>query len=181
MNWSAFIILSILLLLFIPIPIKITVEYTDNDLYLYIYKFRIKLFKREKIELNKEVKKSSQKYKVKLSDFKLLASQLNCLKFKPTIRMKISLVYGFFDACSTGIAYGIINSFSPILLKLLSIMFKVKKYDLKLNPNFEELMLEASIKSIIFINLAKIIYILVIVVKALKFIKHKNNQTCKNI
>jgi hypothetical protein len=180
MNWGIFTTFAILLLFFIPIPIKITVTYKNNHLCLFVYKFNIKLSKKEKKKLNKDAKKSYRSFNITFSDIMDLIHEIDCLRFKPTLRMKIILDYGLVDASSTGIAFGVLNSFSPFIFRLLSIMFKVKKYDLKINPNFNQLMLKGSIKSIIFISLAKIIYIMIKAIKQLKFIKQKNNYACSN-
>ncbi|MCM0648979.1 DUF2953 domain-containing protein [Clostridium swellfunianum] len=181
MKWSIFIFLAILLIMFIPIPIKLTAAYSNNQLCLYIFNFNIKLKKKEKKSSKSNKKKKTSKLpKIDFQDARLLVTKLECLRFKPTLRMKISLNYGLLDASSTGIAYGVLNTFSPFLYKLLTIVFKVKKYDMDVKPNFNELMVAASVNSIIFINLAKIIYIVAVLLKSLKFIKQKKNYAYSN-
>ena len=181
MKWGIFIIFTVLFLLLVPIPIKITLAYIDNRLCLYLFNFKINLQKKRNNKEDNKFKKASKKLNLDLTDVKLLVHKVDCNKFKPTLRMNITLDYGLLDACSTGIAYGLINSLSPFIYKLLTMIFKVKKFKMELKPNFEDLVLSAKIKSIIFINLAKIMYILVIIVKSIKFTKHKDIYTYKNI
>jgi hypothetical protein len=182
MRWDTFILFTVIFLFLVPIPIKITLSYIDNHLCLYIYGFKIKLQRKEKKKKKpKLMKKISEKVKIDFTDVKLLVHKVEGNKFKPTVRMNISLDYGLWDAYSTGMAYGLISSLSPFIQNLLTIIFKVKKYNMELKPDFDDLVLSASVKSIIFINLAKIMYIVVILIKSIKFIKHKNNYACKNV
>jgi hypothetical protein len=181
MKWGIFILFTVMFLFLVPIPIKITLAYIDNHLCLYIYKFKIKLQKKENKKKTKRPKKTNRKFQFDLEDMKLLAHKIDCNRFKPTLRLNISLDYGLWDAYSTGISYGVINSLSPFIYNLLTIIFKVKKYDMELKPDFDELVLAAVIKSIIFINLAKITYMAVLILKSIKFTKHKNNYACENI
>jgi hypothetical protein len=181
MNWFFYIILAIILILLVPIPVKLTVAYEDNKLCLYIYNFNIKLDKKAKAKSKKAKKKVPKIPELELSDLKELINRIDCSRFKPTLRMHISLIYGLLDACSTGVAYGIINSLSPFLYKMLTIVFKVKKFKLDVKPDFDQLIINTRIKSIIFINLGKIIYILMIILKFFKAIKQKHNEPCKAI
>lgn len=181
MKWGIFILFTVVLLFLVPIPIKITLAYIDNHLCLYLYKFEIKLEKKMKKKKTQQLKKTFRKFEFDLDDIKLLAHKIDCNKFKPSLRMNISLNYGLWDAYSTGIAYGLISSLSPYIYNLLIIIFKMKKYDTKLKPDFDNLVLDAVIKCIIFINLAKITYMAVLIFKSIKSTKHKNNYACENI
>jgi hypothetical protein len=181
MKWDIFILFTVVFLFLVPIPIKITLTYIDNHLYLYLYKFEIKLGKKMKKKKTQQLEKTFRKFEFDLNDIKLLAHKIDCNKFKPTLRINIRMDYGLWDAYSTGIAYGLINSLSPYIYNLLTIIFKVKKYDMKLKPNFDDLVLDAVIKCIIFINLAKITYMSILILKSIKSTKHKNNYACENI
>lgn len=185
MRWSFFILLAIVFLLFVPIPIVIKLSFIDNKLSMYIFKFKVKLHKKEnKKTVDKKGKLSSIKEKLKdkvsLSDISLIIHKINCNRFKPTLRIYIDLNYGLFDASSTGITYGVLNTFPPFMNQLLSLVFKVRKFDLKVKPDFNRLMLDTTVKSIIFINLAKIIYMILLIIKVFKLIKDKKAYACSN-
>ncbi|WP_418921794.1 DUF2953 domain-containing protein [Clostridium aestuarii] len=78
--------------------------------------------------------------------------------FKPLLILNIDLIYGFNDAAITGITYGLLWELNRNLYNFLSIYFKNKKFKVNIKPNFNQSILEAKIKGIIFTNLVKIIY-----------------------
>lgn len=182
MKWNLFIFPVLILLVFLPIPIKITFNYKNNSISLCIFKFKVNLFRRIKSKRN--IEKSTHTFKHKnldLDTVKLVLHKINSLKFKPTLRVNINLDYGFLDASSTGIAYGIICSLSPFLYKLLSVVFKIKKYNTAITPDFDNIKLSAQINSIIFVSLAKIIYIAITLFKSLRLLNKTNKHAYNNI
>jgi hypothetical protein len=182
MKWNLFIFPILILLVFLPIPIKITFNYKNNSVSLYIFKFKVKLFRRIKSKRNIEKAVHSFKYKnLDLDTVKLMFHKINGLKFKPTLRINLNLDYGFLDASSTGIAYGIICSLSPFLYKLLSVVFKIKKYNTSITPDFDNIKLSVQINSIIFVSLAKIIYIAITLFKSVKLLNKVNKHAYNNI
>lgn len=171
MPWIFYILLFFSILIILPIPIKLKLKYINNDVSFYIYNF--------KINLNKDVKKSTRtvrkgkdkKINLRFNDFKLIAHNIDCSKFKPTLRMNIKLNLGIYNAFTTAIFTGFLYSFSPIIYRFLNIIFKIKHYNLDIKANFEETVLNVYVTGIIFINLAEVIYMLILVLKSLKYIK----------
>jgi len=168
------ILFTITILLLIPIPIKLSFNYSKLNMNFYIYNFKLNLEKLMKLYKKKEKKVTAQPLEKKKKEFDLttifsLINSIENIKFKPTIRFNFYCNYGFIDASNTAIAYAYINSISPFLYKLLNKPFKIKSYDYNIKPDFQGAFLESSIHSIIFVNIIKIIYMLV-------FIKNKMND-----
>lgn len=184
MRWF-FVLGFFIFLFFIPIPVKIRLIYKDKILNLYVYSFKININKKikqfkEKPSKPEKKKKGFDKSIINLDSIKLIVHKINCSRFKPTLRFLVNIEYGLIDAFSTGIAYGVIHSLSPFIYEALSVPFKIKKYNLKPKPNFNQLKLSAVLESIIFINLAKIIYMLLIVLATIRKIKKADKCACAN-
>lgn len=166
----------ILLIVFIPIPIKANLVYEDNKFFVSLYKFRINITgKRKAAKI--ATRKSRfydflrKKYKVSIGDIREMISIFSNLRFKPSLRISLRLVYGLGDAAYTANTYGPLYSISPAIYKSLTIPFNVKRYSLDIAPNFEKMVVNGEADSIIFVNLAKIIYISIILLKFMKKIK----------
>lgn len=145
----------IILMILFPIPIKFKLKYADEKLDMYIYN----------IALISKIKASNKKDKVKdkrnsnLQNFKFILSSLNKNRFKPTLRFKLDLQYGLDDAACTAIFYGLISALFPSIIILLNHFFKIKKHSIYVIPDLDNFILKLELESIIFVNLAKIIYI----------------------
>jgi len=179
MKWYVLSFLVIILLLFLPLPIKIKLSYCNNCLKFYIYKFELNFFKKKKKDEKKENikrKKKTSKLKLNISDMLLIIKNINKIKFKPILKLNILLNYGLADAAATGISYGIISYFISSLFSFLAVPFKIKKYKSAINPDFNNFKLEAKIESIIFISLAKIMYMGFIIIKSFIQIKALHNK-----
>lgn len=170
------ILLGILLIFFTPIPIKFSIYYSAEDYYIKLY--NIVLASKKKDNLKKEIKHKVQheeREKFNLLSFlykninlKSFLSNLYHLKFKPLLRIKLSLHYSFNDAAKTAISYGILCEAPPLIFFLSNIPFNVKKFSFKINPVFEDkFLLKFETSSIIFLSLANIIYIIIILFKYL--------------
>jgi hypothetical protein len=184
MRWF-FVLGFFILLFFIPIPIKIRLIYKDKILNLYLYSFKININKKiknikEKLPKPPKKKKAFDKDFLTFDNIKIILHRIKSSRFKPTLRLSIGIEYGLIDAFSTGIAYGVFHSFSPFIYEALSVPFKTKRYKLNLKPNFNQLELAAVIESIIFINLAKIIYMAIIVLITIRKIKKADKYACAN-
>lgn len=179
MFYLYYILLFILILLLIPIPIKLSFKYTKSSFNIYIYRFKINIkksisfFKRKSRE--KTVMKPKEANKLDLSSTIILLNYIETIKYKPTLRFKLFCNYGLIDASKTAIAYGYIYSVSPLIYKLLNIVFKIKKYDYDIKPDFEKTFFESNIDSIIFVNLIKIIYMFILIKNK---IKHLQKNKC---
>lgn len=179
MKWYVLSFLVIILLFFLPLPIKIKLSYCNNCLKFYIYKFELNLFKKKEKDEKKETvkrKKTTFKMKLTITDIFLIIKHINKIKFKPILKLNILLNYGLADAAVTGISYGIISYFISLLFNFLAVPFKIKKYKSAINPDFNSFKLEVKIESIIYISLAKIMYMGFIIIKSLIQIKALHNK-----
>lgn len=165
------IIIGIIVLIFLPFPIKVSFTYFDNRIFLSIYNHRIDVMrkinraqtlKKAGIKTENKLKKKKDLFKINSDTIRNFICDLNCKKFKPFLKLKIDLNYGFDDAAATGIAYGLFNCISPIFFKAMDIFFKVKKYKYNVNPDFNSKIFKYKVemKSIIFISLANVIYMI---------------------
>ncbi|MFL0268368.1 DUF2953 domain-containing protein [Candidatus Clostridium radicumherbarum] len=178
MFYLYFILLVIIILLLIPIPIKLSIKYSSFNINFYLYNFKLNFDKLRKLYRKSEIKKHvkplhKEKYEFDYTYILFLIDRIENIKLKPTIRFKFYCNYGFSEASSTAIAFGYINSISPFLYKLLNTPFKIKSYDFNIKPNFQGVFLESSINSIIFVNIIKIIYMII-------FIRKKRNRSNLN-
>lgn len=162
----------IILLLIIPIPIKFKLSYVDKNLNVYVY--NINVLKKINSLKKKSSNKNKNKKKPSLENFKFIISSLDQNKFKPTLRLKLNSEYGLDDAACTAVFYGLISTFYPFLLRILDCFFKIKKQSIYIVPNFNKFIFKLEVNSIIFVNLAKVIYISYIICKSLKINRKVN-------
>jgi hypothetical protein len=174
-------VIALTIILF-PIPLKITLKYSKKILEIYIYNKKLKAKPNKKNSPAKKHKISTEK-SYTISDIKIIISKIMSLKFKPTLTLTTKLEYGFDDAAIVAILYGLIHSTYSFLYLLLQNFVKVKNIDHKVIPYFKEKNLNIEISSIIYTNLAKIIYMSIIMLICLKSIniRHKkvNSQKYK--
>ena len=174
-----FIFAAILLILFIPIPIKINIYYSRVNYYVKLYGFTI--ISRRKIENRKKtIKKDKSALKDKANDFykkinfksleyKTLILKLYSSKFKPLLKIDLFLDYSLNDAARTAIFYGVLCQTPPLIYFLLNILFNLRKFNLKINPVFEDkFFLKIETSSIFFLSFANIIYIIIILFRFIK-------------
>lgn len=168
---NLFIILFvILLILFIPIPIKLIIYYSSEDYYIKIYKLTL-MSKKRPPQIDKPVVKKERKFfsgMYKNVNYKTLISNVYSLnlKFRPFLKLNLSLDYSLSDAARTALFYGILCQLPPILYNLIRKLFNIKRYNLKINPVFEDkFLLKIESSSIIFLSFANIIFIIIILFK----------------
>lgn len=151
------IFLSFVFVVFIiPFPIKIYFEYRNNDLTVKIFNKKIDL---DKLLLSNK-KKERHDRKVLIKSVKEIWLILKYNRLKPYLKLNVDIDLGLDDAANTAIMYGIVySSIYPILRYILSSCFKLIHFHLNVNPKFNKKVLNGTCKSIISINLAKIIYI----------------------
>ena len=83
--------------------------------------------------------------------------------------MNLFIDYSLNDAARTAIFYGTLCQTPPIIYVLLNILFKLGKYNFKINPIFEDrLFLKIETSSIFFLSFANIIYIIIILFRFIK-------------
>ena len=171
--------LLVLTIILFPIHLKITLKYSNKILGIYILNTKLKTKKTSKNNLKNDLKSKSKKNffeSLILSDIKLIFYKIKNLKFKPTLTLNTKLEYGFDDAALVAILFGLIHSTYSFLYLLLINFVKVKPIDFKVIPHFEESDFDMEISSIIYMNLAKIIYMAFIMSICLIKIKHKNTN-----
>lgn len=157
-------ILILLLILLIPIPIKFKVKYSKKELRFILYNIDIT----NKMNYIKNKTKLDIKYKedripILSNTLKVSLNSLKAIKFKPSLKIKINVDYGLDDAAQTALAFGLISTFISILLKASGFFIRIKDEKVNIKPEFNKLILILEIDSIIFINLAKVIYISAII------------------
>lgn len=150
-------LLVVFVLLFIPIPIKISVKILNNKYYIYVYGKELKMNTKNEKSTNKHHDKKDFKNTLK-SAFKFI-NRLKEHPFKPTLKLKINLNYGLDDAALTGITYGFFNALFYSFFPILNTIFKIKCFNVDIHPLFNEKKFYLCATSIIYINIVKIIYI----------------------
>lgn len=168
------IILCILIiLLFIPIPLKVRVSYKDNNFNFYLYNMNLtgKIIHTQK-EINRSIDRKEDQIPKYKNTLKIALDSIRDIKYKPTIKIRLNIVYGLDNAAYTALLHGFVTSFYPILIQLINMLFHVKESDIKAHPEFNKFVLALEVNSIIFVNLAKVIYISFIILKNL----HKSKK-----
>lgn len=159
-------IIILFLILFIPIRIKIGIKYNAKILKFTFYNIDIT----DKINYIKTKAKIDVKYKEDQipaisNTSKVILNSLRDIKFKPNINIKINIHYGLSDAAYTALVFGLLSTFISITIRLSSLFINIKNKKLNIVPEFNKSTLELEIDSIIFISLAKFIYISSIIYK----------------
>lgn len=187
-------LIIIFLLFFLPIPIMFSMYYNKEDYYIKLYKFVLiskqkenKVANNEKeknvtAQIDKKEKSKKRKNKDNKKFFKKhinptsLIMTLNNNKFKPRLRLNGSLYYSLNDAAHTAILYGVISAICPVILKFIKIFFKTKNFKFPIIPQFtDKFLVRIEIKSIIFLSLGQIIYMLFLLFKKSNI--HKGGET----
>ena len=187
------IFIVLILILFIPIPLKFKIHYSKDRYYIKFYNINLLsndggilnklLNKKEKTTKKKKKRKTKSEDPKKYTnidpkkrkfdiDYKLLIKniyfELSRNKFKPSIKFNSDTIYSLGDASRTAIFLGVFYNINPILLYIFSIIFKVKVLDNDVKPIFkDQILFEITISSIITFNLAKIIYMGIIIYKCI--------------
>ena len=163
------IFILLFIIFFIPIPIKIKFIYEDKIAKLFIYKFNVNI----KEFLNKKkspvaVKKTKNKRNIKFQNVKAILKDISSSKFKPRLKLKVKMDYGFSDAAITGLSYGLINIICPIIFELFNSIFKIKNFEYDLNPDFNNAKVKLQANSIIFISLVNVMYMVFIIFRNIR-------------
>lgn len=172
MSWIFYIFILLIFLIFIPIPIKIKLTYIDFKLSVFLYGFKINLNKKTKNNKKKAYKsKPKKKFDYNLDNIRTIIHDVDCSKYKPKLNISIRLKLGFFDASITALIYGMLHSLSPLIYRILNMIFKITSYKFDVNPEFKNDIINIELRSIIFISLAKIIYVSILIKNSIKRIK----------
>lgn len=181
------ILIIIAAIMFIPIPFSARLQYV-NEPEVYIYRFKLnikkiqsKIRKRKPKKTNCDKKDEDKDLSSKLMYYKDLISNIGRIKYKPNLILRLKSHYGLDDAAVTGISYGVISAFLANVYELLKLFFNIKQYDLSIEPEYNKLTFDCDLRCIIFISLAKIIYMGIFFVKAIKKSKKLNYSLTQSI
>ncbi|KEI17393.1 DUF2953 domain-containing protein [Clostridium haemolyticum] len=161
--------IGILILFFIvPLPLLLEIIYEDNKLYVYIY--NLKIYPSSKIiKSMPEPKPDGILPKlVYINTFKTIYQKCRHYIYDSILNININIIYGFQDASITGIFFGVLQSAVSSFYSLLNSVFSLNDFNSNICPVFNNSIFKIKIKSIIFINLGKIIYISILVFRAFK-------------
>lgn len=168
-----FILLLLILIFIMPIPIKINVLVHNSKIEVYLYKFNIyPLRKKLKVKAKHKAKETAGASKIKskfnLNTFKSLIHSLDKNPIKPTFKIKLSIDYSLEDAAYTAQIYSTLWQAIMIPINILNIPLKVKIENIELTPKFSNRYnINISLTGIIYINLAKLLFVLFLVLKSL--------------
>lgn len=171
MKYFLWILAIVTLVLLFPIPIKITLIYANEIFTLKIYNKVIIPSKTKKTKAKNKNKRSDyvktdneeKISKLKLKDLKGIIELFINSKFKFTIRTKFRMDYSIEDAAINAITYGFLYQITAFISTILNLFFKVKNFTPTINIKYNENFFKFESTSIIFINIAKIIYIVIVI------------------
>lgn len=169
MKYLLWISAIIILVLLFPIPIKITLIYDDEIFTLKIYNKVIIPSKNKKSNDKKknkprdyiETPSGEEISKLKLKDIREIINFFINTKLKFSMRTKINIDYAIDDAAINAIAYGLLHQITAFIATILNLFFKVKNFIPNINIKYNENFFKFEITSIFFINIAKIIYMII--------------------
>lgn len=171
MKYFLWILAIVTLVLLFPIPIKITLIYANEIFTLKIYNKVIIPSKTKKTKAKNKNKRSDyvkthneeKISKLKFKDLKGIIELFVNSKFKFTIRTKFRVDYSIEDAAINAITYGFLYQITAFISTILNLFFKVKNFTPTINIKYNENLFKFESTSIIFINIAKIIYMVIVI------------------
>ncbi len=171
MKYFLWILAIVTLVLLFPIPIKITLIYANEIFTLKIYNKVIIPSKTKKTRAKNKNKRSDyvkthneeKISKLKFKDLKGIIELFINSKFKFTIRTKFRMDYSIEDAAINAITYGFLYQVTAFISTILNLFFKVKNFTPTINIKYNENFFKFESTSIIFINIAKIIYMVIVI------------------
>ncbi|WP_346885095.1 DUF2953 domain-containing protein [Clostridium sp. UBA4395] len=171
MKYFLWILAIVTLVLLFPIPIKITLIYANEIFTLKIYNKVIIPSKSKKTKAKKKDKWSDyvktpneeEISKLKFKDLKGIIELFIHSKFKFTIRTKFTVDYSIEDAAINAITYGFLYQITAFISTILNLFFKLKNFTPTINIKYNENFFKFESTSIIFINIAKIIYMVIVI------------------
>lgn len=175
-------LLVLIVIIFLPIPLKLKFTTFNKDYNVYLYNFSLKKLIEKKTKNNLSKSKKEKKPKIekepkpkKIIDKSGLISSLKNNKFKLKLKFTLLLDYGLDDAFNAAMIFPIFNSISPFLFFILEIPFSIKKYRMSVSPKFNCNFIKLEIESIIFLSIAKIIYMTILIFKNISKEEVKND------
>lgn len=182
----------ILFIMLMPFPIVFEIKYENKKLLLIVNKINFTRRFLSKRYIKKEIKKAEQiDEKIKHTKFretyeKLLNKIMPLIhyyfhsfgksRFKPKINFKLDFIFGLGDAAQTAILYGLLCSANPLLYVILRKLTLIKNYSFDINPDLNNKIFQFKLNSIIWVNLAQIIYITIILIKGVLLYGRSSNR-----
>ncbi len=171
MKYFLWILAIVTLVLLFPIPIKITLIYANEIFTFKIYNKVIIPSKTKKTKAKNKYKRSDyvkthneeKISKLKIKDLKGIIELFINSKFKFTLRTKFTMDYSIEDAAINAITYGFLYQITAFISTILNLFFKVKNFTPTINIKYNENFFKFESTSIIFINIAKIIYMVIVI------------------
>ncbi|MEG2657180.1 MAG: hypothetical protein RR891_09665 [Clostridium sp.] len=187
MKYFLYAIAIVALILLFPIPIKITLTYLKGIFTVKLYNKTIvpsegkKSKKENKSNMKKRVENLNYEdiQKFKINDIVNVFNFIINSKFKGSIRTNIHVDYSIEDAAINAITYGLINQFSGYVAVILNLFFNVDGFNSSINMKYDEHFFELKSSSIISINIATIIYI--VISSFYIFKKGRKQQSYRNV
>jgi len=88
------------------------------------------------------------------------------MSYKPKLSLQGNVDFQVEDAAYTALIYGVYNAFLPFVERFINVFFSISSFKIHVNPLFKnENSVSFNIKSIIKVNLAKPIYMAIIIYK----------------
>lgn len=170
MTIFAIIIFFILVILFIPLKIRIILSFDKcSCMEIYIYNYNIKnsnIYKKLTSKEKKAKKAKEPKKNINLNTLWLLLKKLDNNSYKPKLYLNSNIDFQVEDAAYTAMIYGISNALIPFVERFINVFFSISSFKIHVNPLFNnENSVSFNIKSIIKVNLAKLIYMAIIIYK----------------
>lgn len=170
MTIFAIIIFFILVILFVPLKVRITLSFDKcSGLQIFIYNYNIKNSKTYKKLTSKEkkAKKAKEpKKNININTLWLLLKKLDNNSYKPKLYLNSNIDFQVEDAAYTAVIYGISNALIPFIERFINVFFSISSFKIHVKPLFNnENSVSFNIKSIIKVNLAKLIYMAIIIYK----------------
>ncbi|SHJ57612.1 Protein of unknown function [Clostridium amylolyticum] len=170
MTIFAIIIFFILVILFIPLKIRITLSFDKcSGLQIFIYNYNVKtskIYKNLTSKKKKTKKAKEPKKNINLNTLWLLLKKLDNNSYKSKLYLNSNIDFQVEDAAYTAMIYGISNALIPFIERFINVFFSISSFKIHVNPLFKnENSVSFNIKSIIKVNLAKLIYMAIIIYK----------------
>lgn len=161
-------IIALLLFFLIPLPLALKATYENNKLYIYIYKFKIYPSKKTIKSMPEPKSKGIFPKLIYINTIKKIYTKCKTLIYNSKLKIDLNVLYGSENAAITGIFYGLIHSNISYIYRLLKSIFNIKYFHCNIVPKFNNSIFKIEFKSIVFINLGKIIYITILIFLAFK-------------
>lgn len=161
-------IIALFLIFLIPLPLTLKVTYENNKLYIYIYKFKVYPSKKTIKSMPEPKPKGFFPKLVYIKTTKYIYTKCKRLIYNSKLKIDLNVLYGSENAAITGIFYGLIHSSFSYIYGLLRSIFNIKHFNFNVVPKFNNSIFKIEFKSIIFINLGKIIYITILIFLSFK-------------